>query len=185
MKRSSRPRSSSERGFTLTELMVVVVIMSVMASLAFSSYKKQQRRAATTEVRAMIGSIAAAQETYRSLYQNYLNVSQGNLARLYPTTSPGSTKYQFYGQTGGNDAAAWNRLSPEALAPVTYGYATVAGLPGDAYPSLGLNATPAFPVANGPWYIIKAVGDSDGDGAYASAVKTSMSDVVYWENEGQ
>src|SRR6187551_2509557 len=87
------------RGFTLVELMAVVIIMGILATIGLSSFVKQMQQARTAEVRATIKAICAAQERFRAENLTYFNVSS-SLTAYYPTATPGTTLYNFYGQTG-------------------------------------------------------------------------------------
>jgi len=173
------------RGFTLVELLAVVSIMGILATIGLTSFLGHMRQARTAEVRATVQAISAAQERFRAEHLQYFDVSGGDLTRYYPTTEPGDTLYNFYGQTGGNDAANWARLRPQITGPVRFGYATVAGLPGADYPTLALSTTVSWPEAVGPWYVVQASGDQDQDGVRAVAVATSFSNIVAWENENE
>jgi prepilin-type N-terminal cleavage/methylation domain-containing protein len=176
-----------KRGFTLVELLAVVVIMGILATIGLTSFVGYMREARTAEVRATISAIAAAQERYRAENMTYMNVS-ASLTSYYPTDDPGEQLYNFYGHTGGNDFANWERLKPQVPVPVRFGYATVAGLPEATWtpPTLALTQTVGWPATVvAPWYVIQAVGDLDGDGEQAVAVTTSFSNVVLWEHEGE
>lgn len=175
------------RGFTLVELMAVVVIMGILATIGLTSFIGQMRQARTGEVRATIAAIAAAQERFRAENLQYFNVSS-SLTSYYPTTTPGERTYNFTGFSSGNNADRWNRLRPQVPVPVRFGYACVAGLPtgNSSYgPTLALSGSVTWPVAVSPWYVIQAIGDQDGDGVQAVAVATSFSNVISWEHEDE
>jgi prepilin-type N-terminal cleavage/methylation domain-containing protein len=52
------------RGFTLTELMLVVVIVGVLAAVAIPIYDSYIDKTRCAEARAMIGAIVAAEKAY-------------------------------------------------------------------------------------------------------------------------
>ena len=65
------------RGVTLLELMIVVVIVSILAAVAYPNYRQFVTRAKRNEAKAMLLEIAAAQERF------YLQNSRyGTLAEL-------------------------------------------------------------------------------------------------------
>ena len=52
------------RGITLLELMIVVVIVSILAAVAYPNYRQFAARAKRNEAKAMLLEIAAAQERF-------------------------------------------------------------------------------------------------------------------------
>ncbi len=178
-----------ERGFTLLELMVVVLIMGILAVIGLSSFTEHSARAKTTKTLAACRSIGVAQERYKTLNAQYLDVSQGNLSVLYPTANPGEIEYHFWGQVSAVPPAIyqnWLALAPEMPTAVSFGFATVAGLPGTGWPALGTAQAPVWPATvNDPWYIVRALGDLDGDDNNSVIIMSSFSDRVYIENLGE
>ena len=59
---SNRP--SKQLGFTLIELMIVVVIVGILASVAYPAFQEYGRRAKRAEGRNMLVQIAAEQERF-------------------------------------------------------------------------------------------------------------------------
>jgi prepilin-type N-terminal cleavage/methylation domain-containing protein len=68
----------NEKGFTLMELMVVIVIVAILAAVAVPLYINYVKDALRTDAKAAIGAIVTAEQSY------YLKSSQD---------SPGSPKY--------------------------------------------------------------------------------------------
>ena len=112
------------RGFTLIELMIVVAILSVVAVLAVISYGRYVRRAARSEVVAMLGEIRVKEEAYNAENGGYYSVT-ANETTFDPSTStfkpktptattwaplgvkfPRSTLYCGYNAIAGTSAAA-------------------------------------------------------------------------------
>ena len=60
----STVRRSTQKGFTLVELMIVVVIVGILASVAYPAYQEYGRRAKRAEARNMLVQIAAEQERF-------------------------------------------------------------------------------------------------------------------------
>ena len=68
-------RKRFQRGFTLVELMAVVVMVAVLATLAVYGVRKYVFAAKASEAFTMINAIKAAEEAYRDETFVYLNVS--------------------------------------------------------------------------------------------------------------
>lgn len=169
------------------ELMAVVVIMGILATIGIAAIRGHLARAHRTEVHAVMKAIAAAQETYRSEHMHYHQTSLGSLNNIYPMGDPGTDRFAFYGWPSPL-GTSWEQLGPEVTIPVTFGYAVVSGLPTSVvsdFPNTKLNTQPAWVATRSPWYVVQAIGDEDGDDVDAVAVMTSFSPSVTWENEGE
>ncbi len=59
-------------GFTLIELMIVVVIIGILATVAVQSYKRFTIRARVQEAIALLGDIKIKEETYYQTYHRYV-----------------------------------------------------------------------------------------------------------------
>ncbi|WP_312669082.1 type IV pilin protein [Stutzerimonas nitrititolerans] len=60
-----------QNGFTLIELMVTVVIIGILASIAFPSYQEFVKRGNRTEGQAFLSEVAARQERYFAQNNEY------------------------------------------------------------------------------------------------------------------
>src|SRR6478609_9254058 len=122
-------RRVSQRGLTMVELMAVVVIIGILATIASVSVKKYIASSKTSEAIHMIGQIKAAQESYKDETFQYLKISSGLSAStdFYPNNpSPGQKKMNFPGT--GSGIAGWQTLGVHEDAPVLFVYACTAGL---------------------------------------------------------
>ena len=67
----------NQRGITLIELMVAVVIVGILAMIAYPSYQEHTRKSRRADAKATLTDLAARQEQYFNDHKTYTNnVSQ-------------------------------------------------------------------------------------------------------------
>ena len=77
------PRAS--RGFTLIELMIVVAVIALLASIALPSYQDSVRKARRTDARSALTTVAQIMERLYTDQNSYANACLGTTATC---TSP-------------------------------------------------------------------------------------------------
>lgn len=181
------------RGFTLVELMIVVVIVGVLATLAVVAYRKMVLSSHVSEATGMVQNIRVAQESYFSETRQYANVST-TLSTWYPQTNPSyGVGVTAWGAPCGGSCNAnmdWSMLPVHVDGPVLFGYATVAGPPGQppVPASIQVNGkTVSFPSnPQTDWFIVAAQCDLDNAGSpYTSVYTSSWQNSVLIDQEGQ
>ena len=65
-------RAGRSGGFTLLELMVVVTIIAVLASIAYPAFNRQAARARRTDAKDALMGIASAEERYFTNFNTYV-----------------------------------------------------------------------------------------------------------------
>lgn len=64
------------KGFTLLELLMVVIIIAILASIALPQYLKTAERSRAAEALTMIASIRESQQRFRALNPAFATVAQ-------------------------------------------------------------------------------------------------------------
>jgi type IV pilus assembly protein PilA len=172
---------SARRGFTLIELMIVVVVIGVLSSLAMLGYRRYVNEAKTSEAREIIGSIKGGQEALLDETFRYLNVSS-SIDTFYPSATPTGSIKTMWGASDPGFAV----LGVKPATPVYFGYSTTASVAGDSL-STGANVAGfgTFGSANEPQYLVKAVCDIQPGGAVTAYISSNRQADIYGENVGE
>jgi prepilin-type N-terminal cleavage/methylation domain-containing protein len=186
-----RHRSTTE-GFTLIELMVVVVIIGVLSMLAVVGYRKLIQESHISEATNMVQNIRVAQEAYHSETQVYANISTAIQDGVsYPSATPTSNFVTAWGGPCGNCNTGWDwsQLPLHVDGPVMFGYETVSGAAGSAVLPLSVVASGQTISFASPsptdWFIIAAICDLDTSNAAKTHVYTSSWSNQVWVDDSE
>lgn len=152
------------KGFTITELMIAIVIIGVLATLAIPGFTSYIYKARVMEATTFLGEIKQRQESYRDEFGRYCDVDNGS---FNPSTIPGIDP------VGWTTTTDWSLLGATPDGPIRFQYATVAGIPGDAVPS-GSNLD-----NDDHWFVGSAQGDVNGDSVSFTLEIYSQSSHIY------
>lgn len=67
------------KGFTLIELIVVIIVIGILATIAVPQYMRATERAKGGKARHALGVVASAEKMYRADRDTYTNAAAGNL----------------------------------------------------------------------------------------------------------
>ena len=83
-----RVRAQSESGFTLVELLVVMLILGLLAAIAIPAFFNQRTKAQDAEAKSTVKTAQTALETYATDNNgSYANATRANLKTIEPTLS--------------------------------------------------------------------------------------------------
>jgi type IV pilus assembly protein PilE len=108
------------RGFTLVELMVVVVILGILLAIAVPSYGDYMRKAARAQAKSVVLDLAQIEERYFTNNTTYLAVGAGSVSL----------------------PAGWQNYSGSEYASRKYDVTVAAGATGVIGTSFTITATP-------------------------------------------
>jgi len=131
-----------ETGFTLVELMIVVVILGILAAVAIPAFSRYVKRGKTSEATASIASMYRLQLSYYENTQERSSATTFATCPTLPAAAPSASKYPA-NVTLWMNISAWNTLGFVLERPHYYQYSTD-----------GSNTA----------MTARAVGDIDGDG---------------------
>jgi len=168
---------AKQSGFTLLELMIVVVIVGVLAAVAVPAFGSYVKRARASEATDFLSEIRQRQESYRSEFGQYCAVS----GTSFGTYTPGTLAANGRAQSWPASTANWDQLGARPDGQIYFQYASISGLPGTSPPGgLGYDGSDF-------WFVSQAIGDLDGDGtkvtfeSYSAGNQIWSSEATGWE----
>lgn len=174
-------RNGKRAGFTLMELMMVVAIVGILATIAVVGYRKYTLHAKVTEAKTVISAIRIAQEDNRAERGTYANLGE----TYCPTAAGVSNKKVGWDPNCNAGSGTWQTLPVHVDGPVQFSYATVAGTSQMAGNPLGSSWVTWNNPTQTPWYVVAAKCDLDGDTSdKTELVSSSFQNTIFAHNEG-
>lgn len=175
----------TNKGFTLIEMMIVVVIIAVLATVAIIAYTRHIKKGRIVQEKVFVSKIQSLQETYFQQSGFYYDVCTGNYD---PATTP---KDKLVWNSDMTKLTRWEVLGARPENGITYfqwdvtasvppaGDPTNHAFTGIASSALGMRPDVA-------WYYIRAKGDLAGDGGTDTEIfATSTKTEIWTQNEGK
>lgn len=172
-------KKMTKRGFTLIELMIVVVIIGILAALAIYGVQKYVANSKSAEARMMLGRMSKDMLTfYEGENQNYAVLSLGGTAAIsrslcpstgnpVPAAVPTKAKVQP-SPAEFRDGAGWECLKTTITTPIYYQYAVASPQQSGTYPASLIAA------GDGHTFSATATGDLDGDAVLSTFTMGGM-----------
>lgn len=88
------------KGLTLIELMVVVIVIGILSKIALPRYIRTVEKGRTVEARTVLGRIRSAETAYFMEFNTYSSCLTA-LSVAVPSTACNASYYYRYGVTGG------------------------------------------------------------------------------------
>ena len=184
--------SARARGYTLIELMLVVALVGVLATLAIIGYRKWVRGAHVAEGQDMVAAIRAGEERYYSENGSYLSVTTGlGDGYTYPSIHPSSFATAWGVSCSTCVGSGYAGLGVSSNAPVFFGYSTIADSTKTAQTLVGTKTTNGVVIdlssmsTGQPWYFIEADANISGDKTnYMHVYGMNATNTIFVDGEG-
>jgi len=158
-------------GFSLIELLIVVVVVGILAAIAIPQFTRQQQKAKSSEVPGMFAAIKQAQHAYKAEYGLFLSTGASE-SDVYPALlASGEPKKKKWEP---DTSSKWYELGVRPPDYYLYcGYVTLGGSAGTVPP--GTNGVKIFgnQTPQRPWFYIMASCDLDGNPSVNTTFLTS------------
>lgn len=151
------------KGFTLIEVLLVVVIIGILTSVALPQYQKAVLKSRFAQAKVMARAIADAEEVYYSTYNTYTPNSENLDISLPQTTQPRSCKSEYC-----SEFFSWGNCSIVVMESGRNSVQCTIRQNGKDY------LTYVLGFSNSTWYADKAICVAFGNGA-----KPTASDMTY------
>jgi type IV pilus assembly protein PilE len=96
----------SKKGFTLLELLMVVIIIAILASIALPAYLKATEKSRSTEALQILGQIRSSENRYKAMSAAGVYTANVDDLDVYDSTAKGVVQTRSWGNYGGPAAGS-------------------------------------------------------------------------------
>jgi prepilin-type N-terminal cleavage/methylation domain-containing protein len=93
------------KGFTLIELVIVIVIIGILSAISVPLYKNYTRKAMAAEGKALVGAVSSAEKAYLIEKATYLGVASTGYNSTLDIDARGNKYFTTYSVTAGGNTA--------------------------------------------------------------------------------
>lgn len=97
------------KGFTLVELVIVIVIVGILSIVAVPIYRGYTRKAMASEGRALLGTIQTAQKVYYTEFATFATVGGTNFTTIIDVDARPNKYFRTFGVTG--NGTEWSAIT--------------------------------------------------------------------------
>ena len=136
---------SNRKGFTLIELMIVVVIIGILAAIAIPNFIAMQNRAKEGSTKANMHTLQLAAEDYGVAFDGVYATTMDATHIVDRLPGAGATfKNPFSGGTGSGDAWEWRGTNTQTACGAVPGISSYADSSNNTYNIKGYGKTAAL-----------------------------------------
>ena len=191
-------------GFTLVELMIVVVIIAILAALGSAGFRRWIARARTTEAVTMLAEMNSKEQTYRMEFGSFLPLRADNVMTLPSPNEPAAAFFPISPSAANFESArtavsvassaawptSWKAIGVSPRDTSLYcTYMTNAGNAADAIPAGATFGAALVSGVAAPWFYGLAACIMNGPSGYPADVTvfglSSTSPTLRAFNEGK